>query len=478
MEHRPKTAALIAYAGGLLSDAGRRRVDAHLDGCAVCREELAAITAYDSLVEDVRSSQVPVIDFESMELPLAREAAAISRTMLAQKKRRSVAPWVALGVAAAAGLAIWAWTQRANDAPVARPAPPERATPEEILVPEPAEPALLTPIVTLAAGEVRRGEGALELGDVLAEGDRVTTADAAEVHVRLADGTGLRLAGDGALVLARAREDAIRLELEGGAMAHDVAPLANGSAFVVLAGGYAVEVTGTRFVVSYLDEVVGVDLSEGSVRIQPPEGEPIDLRAPARWRSRGGAADGAPDAPAVRGLAAPRIAPTAASLADARIVRWSVDGIDVAAQGALRLGLAPGEHEVRGWDAQGRLFTALLPVGDAPVSLDPATLEAEAPRLRPGQLEEAELRPVLARGMRQVQRCYELALRQGAQAPTGRARLRLEIGVMGDVQRARVLGLPDGPLAQCIANYATRWTFPPPGGPVSVEQPLSLAPTQ
>lgn len=479
MDHRPKTAALIAYASGLLSDVGRRRLEAHLDGCAVCREELAAIEMYDSLIEDVRSSQMPAIDFESMEIPLAREAAAVSRTMQAQRARRRVGPWVALAVAAAAGLGVWAWTQRGADAPpVARPDAPLEAP--EVEPPQVAEAALLVPVVTLVAGDARRqgadGEAPVELGAALAEADRLLTGPRAEVHVRLSDGTGFRLAAASSVALERIREDGVRLALAEGEVAQRVAPLASGSSFVVLCAGYSIEVTGTRYVVSHVDGVVGVDLSEGSVRVRPPEGDPIDLRAPARWRSRGGAADGTPDAPALRALEAPQIAPTPVTLADARIVRWSVDGAEVETEGALRLGLAPGEHEVRGWDARGRLFTVLLPVGDAPVELDPGALSPEAPRLRPGHLDEAQLRPVIARGARQVQRCYELALRQGEQSSIGRARVRLDIGVMGDVQRVRVLDLPEGALSQCIGNYAMRWTFPPPGGPLTIEQPFALTP--
>ncbi|MCB9591684.1 MAG: AgmX/PglI C-terminal domain-containing protein [Sandaracinaceae bacterium] len=483
MTHRPKTAALIAYAGGLLSDEGRRRLEAHLAGCDVCGEELAAIEMYDSLIEDVRSSQMPAIDFESMELPLAREAAAISRTMLAQKERRSRAPWIGLGVAAAAAaIGIFVWSQRA-ETPAPTPAPIAEAT--EVVEPAPVEvpePALLEPVVTLAAGDVHRvtegGEMSLSLGDVLGEGDQLRSGDRSEIHVRLSDGTGIRLASSTETTLTRIREDEVRLELGAGALAHDVAPLASGSQFVVLAAGYSVEVTGTRFVVSYLADTVGVDLSEGSVRILAPDGEVIELRAPARWRSRGNAADGQPDAPAVRGLAEPRIAPTPVTLTDLRIVQWSVDGFEVETLGTVQIGLAPGEHEVRGWDPRGRLFTALLPVGDAPVELRAEALQPEAPRLRPGHLDEEDLRPVLTRGMRQVQRCYEVALRRGVENATGRAQIRLDIGVMGEVTRARVQGLPDGPLAQCITNYATRWTFPPPGGPVTIEQPLALTPTQ
>ncbi len=486
-EHRPKTAALIAYSGDLLSSEGRRRVDAHLAGCAVCREELAAMEMYDSLIEDVRSSRLPALDFESMEVPLAREAENLSRQMVAQKRRRSAAPWVAVAMAAAAGLAIWAWRAQPARPAEASLTDPSVEAPSEIPAPAPevssplAESPRLTPVVTLAAGSVDRLAGAepieVGLGDLIPEGSTLRTAENSEVHVRLSNGTAIRLAEGTRTTLDRARTDAVDLELREGTVAARVASLSSGSTFVVACAGYEVHVTGTRFVVSYLEDVVGVDLSEGSVLIRDPNGAEIRLTAPARWRSSGGV-DGEPAAPAIRGAEEPHLTPTPVTLSDERIVRWSLDGIDVDALGTVQVGVSPGEHQVRGWDARGRLFRVVLPVGTTPVSLDPGSLRAQAPRVHAGHLDPEDIRRVLGRGMRQVQRCYERSLRQSSHGGGGHARLRLDIGVMGDVQRAQIRGVPDGPLSTCIRNYAMRWTFPPPGGPVSLEQPLNLTPRQ
>jgi len=478
-EHAPKTAALIAYTSGLLSPEGRGRVDRHLATCEVCRHELAAIQAYDSLIEEVQSSQLPKIDFESMELPLQREAEAISRQMVAQKKRRSALPYVALAIAAAVGLALFAWPRlQPDEAPVAEPAPVEAPEPEEA-APAPVESPTLTPVVTLAAGEARRVEGDqtvdLAVGDALDEGATLATGDDGELHVRLSDGTGVRLASATRLSLERTREDGIRLALEGGSVAQQVAPLSNGSTFVVLCAGYEVEVTGTRFVVSYLDEVVGVDLSEGSLVVRDPDGGETALRAPARWRSRGGI-DGEPDAPTVRAAASPRVSPTPVTLADERLVRWSVDGIEVETEGALSLGLAPGEHTVRGWDLRGRVYTATLPVGEAPVALETDAMTPQAPRVRAGHLEEAQIRQVMGRAMRPFRQCYERWSRNHSGIVRGR--LRITVGMMGDVERVQVLGVDDDSLSSCIRNHGMRLNFPSPGGSVSFEAPLTLTPSR
>lgn len=478
-DHRPKTAALIAYASGLLSPGGRRRVDRHLATCEVCRHELAAIQAYDSLIEEVQSSELPEIDFESMELPLQREAEAISRHMVVQKRRRSALPYVAVAIAAAAGIALWAWPRLQPEAtPIAEPAPVE-APETEAPMPPPVEAPRLTPVVTLAAGEAQRVDGAapevLSVGDALEEGAALRTGEDGELHVRMSDGTGVRLAEATRLTLERAREDEVRLELEGGAVAQHVAPLANGSTFTVLCAGYEVQVTGTRFVVSYRDEVVGVDLSEGSVVVRDPEGGETTLRAPARWRSRGGI-DGEPAAPPVRASDAPPVSPTPVTLADARLVRWSVDGIEVETEGEVSIGLAPGEHTIRGWDVRGHVYTATLPVGEAPVALETDAMRPHAPRLRPGHLEEAQIRQVMSRAMRPFRQCYERWSRNHSGVVRGR--LHITVGVMGDVERVQVLSVEDDSLSSCIRNRATRLTFPAPGGPVSFEAPLTLTPSR
>jgi len=480
-QHRPKTAALIAYASGLLSPEGRGRVDRHLAGCEVCREELAAIQAYDSLIEDVQSSELPELDFQSMELTLSREAEAISRQMVARQKRRSLMPYyAAIALAAAVGLAIWAWPRlQPDEAPVAETETVEEAAEPETSAPVVEESPRLEPVVTLAAGEARRVDGEepvdLAVGDALDEGAALATGDDGELHVRLSDGTGVRLASGTELSLARTREDAVRLALEGGSVAQQVAPLSNGSTFVVLCAGYEVEVTGTRFVVSYVDDVVGVDLSEGSLVVRDPDGNETALRAPARWRSAGGI-DGEPEAPAVRDTAAPRVPPTPVTLADARLVRWSVDGTEVETEGPLSLGLAPGEHTVRGWDVRGRVYTATLPVGEAPVMLETDAMQPQAPRLRPGHLEPGQIRTVMARAMRPFRQCYERWSRNHSGVVRGR--LRITVGVMGDVERVQIVGVDDGSLTSCIRNRATQLTFPPPGGPVTFEAPLTLAPSR
>lgn len=474
--HRPKTAALMAYAEGLLSPEGRARVDRHLAGCEVCRRELAAAMLYEQVADEAREAPAPEVDFDRMEMTLAREAERVSREIRLARRRR---PWplVALAAAAAAALAIYAaWP--APEAPVATDAP--RVEEPRVDEPAPPEAAPLAPVVTLAAGAAERLEAgeaaALLAGEELHEGQRLRTGADGALHVRLSEGTGIALAAGTELALSRAREDGVELTLARGRVDSEVAPLASGSTYVVLCAGYRVEVRGTRFVVSYLDGVVGVDVTEGVVVVTAPDESSTELTAPARWRSSG-AAEGEPSAIEPRAVRAAEGAPVQVTIAHPELVRWEIDATSFTGGGPVRLLLPAGEHEVRGWDARGRLFTALVPVSGAAVAIEPSALSPEAPRMRPGHLEPEEISRVVQGGQVRLRGCYERTLRDHPEV-YGRLRMRVTVGLMGDVRRVSVLGADASETAQlrdCITRVASGWTFAPPGGPVTFELPLAFS---
>lgn len=472
-EHRPKTAALLAYAEDVLSEAGRARVERHLASCAVCRQELAAIRLYDTLVDDV-DDEAPALDFDRMELTLAREAQRVSTQMQQVKRRRARWPAVALAAAAAALLAWLAWPRPASPPVAEAPSEPEPTVEAPVVEESPA----LSPVVTLASAALADG-APLAVGAVLPEGAALATEAGGLAHVRLVDGTGFAMRAESAVRLTRAREDGVELTLERGQVAHQVGQFAHQSRYVVLAGGYEVQVVGTRFVVSYVDTELGVDLAEGALEIRTPDGETVRLDAPARWRSGGGreadaepAAEPAVETPWALAADAPR---TEVTLRHPELVRWEIDGATLEAGAPIALSMRQGEHRIQGWDARGRLHTGLLRVGDVPVEMDPGALEPEAPRVRPGHLDPEQIAPVLQRGRRLISRCYETALRRGGGVQS-HIRLRVSVGHLGEVTRAQVLDLQgNGEMATCITNYASRWTFPPPGGPVTFEVPLTLS---
>jgi TonB family protein len=473
--HRPKTAALVAYAEDLLSERGRTRLERHLAGCEVCRRELSAILLYEQVSDDARRAPVPEVDFDRMERVLAQEAERVSREIVRARRRPSWT-WGALALAAAALVALYlAWPTDQAPAPVAE-GPVE---PAGGVTPSPAESAPLRPVVTLAAGQVERVDGSgartLRAGDALPEGSVVRTPADGVLHARLSDGTGVVVQAGSELRLVRAREDQVLLELTRGRVDSAVAPLASGSTYVVLAAGHSVAVRGTQFAVDVRGGGVAVDLAEGSVEVSTPSGERVGLRAPSRWSSAG-ALTGSPSVllPRERDVADETLAPL--TLAHPDLVRWEVDGITLEAA-RLELLMRPGEHEVRGWDARGRLHTGFVQVGVEPVVLQPSALTAEAPRVRPGHLEQWEITSVLHRGRRQLSACYERSLRVYPEV-RGRVRLRVTVDATGDVQRVSVVGADPTAtteLQQCVATHAERWAFRPPGGPVTFEVPLAFS---
>lgn len=481
MSHGPKTAALIAYADDLLSERGRARLERHLAGCATCRKELASILLYERMAREARTTEAPRVDYARLERTLAEEAERMSRALVRARRGRWAARTV-LALAAAGLLALAAsWPSpepelgattlglERRDEP---PPPAETPTPES---------ASLAPVVTLAAGqvssvEVDGTERPLRVGSPLLEGDRLRSGAESLLHLRLSRGTGLVLAAESEVELARIRVDAVELALREGRIDQVVAPLTDGSRYVVRAAGYQVEVRGTRFSVELAEGVVAVELAEGGVEVETPAGEQVALRAPARWRSDEGTVDGAPSVHSAREAGGEEAGWSLSRLAHPRIARWEIDDVAVRA-GDVELRMRPGEHEVRGWDPGGRLHTARLVVGAEPVVLDSSELRPQATRARPGHLEPFQIDAVLQRGRRQLAACYERSLRRAPEVQ-GRVRLRVSVDAVGDVRRVLVTGADpntNAELRECIAVHAQRWSFPPPGGPLTFEVPLAFS---
>src|SRR5690606_29359211 len=105
--HRPKTAALLAYADGALSDAGRARLERHLARCEVCRRELAAMKLYERMAEDARETPAPEGDYARMELTRARAAPRVSQEIRIGRRRRPRAASARVAASAAGAPALW-----------------------------------------------------------------------------------------------------------------------------------------------------------------------------------------------------------------------------------------------------------------------------------------------------------------------------------------------------------------------------------
>jgi hypothetical protein len=480
--HHPKTAALLAYRDDALSEEGVRRIEAHLGDCAICREALGAIDAYESLVDDVRATPTPPLPLEPMEERLAEEAERISQMIIVRRERRRWVPVLGFALAAVGLFAFLPILQRTPapattgvEAARTPSAEPGTAGPRPA-VPEVHAPAPLTPTVTLLAGAV---DPTLEVGGAIDPTATIRTGEAGLIHLALSEGTGLVVHPETVLRFERADADTVEVALATGAVSQQVAPLAEGQRYVVHAGDWSVEVRGTRFAVATDGASVQVSLDEGVVETRGPDGAAERLLAPARWASPG--ADGAP--PDVR-------APQPPPRDGGRVVEltglgdWTIDGqaIPGAFPGGLSVLLAPGPHVVVGRDEAGRPQRFELDVTLSPTAMrvaPDAAAERPSPRARRGELPEEAIARVVRAGQRRLQRCYEGRVRRRPDlAAPVRATLRIGLDAEGAVRRAGLAdGGIDGPLEACILQQARRWSFPAPGGPMTFEVPLSFRPT-
>lgn len=107
-----------------------------------------------------------------------------------------------------------------------------------------------------------------------------------------------------------------------------------------------------------------------------------------------------------------------------------------------------------------------------------ARVRSQAPQSRgTGTLDESNLRDVLRRRQRDIQRCYERALAQNPEL-RGRITVQFTVGTDGSVSDARLPenGLNDD-VGNCILGRVRRWRFEPPsGGTVTVRRPYLLEP--
>ncbi|MFF6777204.1 zf-HC2 domain-containing protein [Streptomyces sp. NPDC012637] len=111
------------YVLGVLEEADVRRVEAHVDGCAACREEVAALREMEAALGEVPPEAFLDGPPEGGDLMLQRTLRQMRGERDGARRRRGAL----VGLAAAAALAVvfWAGTATSGDgAPVALPPPP------------------------------------------------------------------------------------------------------------------------------------------------------------------------------------------------------------------------------------------------------------------------------------------------------------------------------------------------------------------
>lgn len=519
-----------------LSAAGRARIERHVAECATCRRALATMELYERTADEIREAGVPELDWSKMELALAREARAVAeqraegpqerggaeraqRTTEPQARRgdapamsaprgtpargrsgaRQTPGWVvAIAIAAAALLALALWPRREEVASTdgTRASPPEvpdARDPDPVAVPEPT--AVLAS-ATLVAGSITARAGAegdavpLAPGEALHEGAVVASAERSEAHLRLFREREGGVAGDedvGVIVgaasevrLGRMRADEVAVELVRGGLTAQTTGLPTFSAesrFVVIAAEHRFVSRITRHeIVLDADGEVRVVLAEGEVEVHRPDGQVDVIHAPATWSSGSQSAARV----AVRRPYALGVESASWPVLEVRhpgVVRWEIGDVAVAGAGGLGMRVHAGRLEIAGYDESGRAFRTVADVGGDGLTIDATGLTPDAPRVaRRGYLPAEDVRAVVRGANVRMQQCYERGLR--AQPGLGGARVvvRMTVALDGAVSEARARveeGQLPAEVLDCVTNYASRLSFPPPqgGGTFTFEAP-------
>lgn len=470
--HLPKTGALIAYDAGALSAAGRARLERHLAGCDVCRDELASVRLWTRESTRIRAlSERPPVDFAKMELAIVREAGVEARRARSERSQRSLGVAIPICAVAAAALLTVGLSRMAG--PIVRPSGPPSASTVADLGPR----TPFVPTVTLAAGDARIVRDtisrAASAGEVMEVGETLEVGDG-EAHVRFADHTGLVALGPTSLGLSRGLDDGtgdrgLEVTLSHGRLSVDVAlPLHGASTFIVLAASYRIEARVARVVID-LEAPAGelaVSVESGSVVLVDGD-DRTTLSAPAQWPAS--AAEVTPHA--VAGLEPDALEGVHLDVAAPEIVRWEI-GAYAALGSGLSMLVSRGDHDLVGYDADGSAFRYHV-VAANNVRLEGDDLVPDAPRLREGSLSRAILMSVVSESAGRLEHCYQQALR--LRALSGDITARIRLSPRGVVMGVRIMSEDAPPsLERCVTAEAERWTFPPPGGPMSFDVPLSF----
>lgn len=474
--HAPKTAALIAYESGVLSAAGRARVERHLHACPTCQRELASIQAYEATAVAIRDDRGPDLDWSKMELALEREA----QTQAKKHRRGWIVPAVGVAFAAAAAVVLALPTG---------PAPATTETSAHYVVdrePSPVPgPSVVAPsvyaeaVITLVAGtsEIHTGASIASAarGARLAENDVLTTTGASSLHARLSPRLVIALEPGAQVRLASqldAGESVSQLRFDHGRMAARV----HEARTVILAGEFRIEAEVASFVIDFDAEraALVVDVHDGAVHITGPSVD-TDLTGPARFPMDASALE------ASEPVGASEDYDTLASVhvAHTDIVRWQIGDTAVRGSDEMSMRVGIGPITISAWDARGHLFRTTATVGPDGLDLTPDELRPEAPRVHVGVLAREDIVPVVRQHQRDLQRCYEHELRR---APTLAVHVvaRVSVEMTGSVADEGVEYVGDEmppSMTRCMTNQIQTWLFPAPeGGPVTVPLPFAFDP--
>ncbi len=468
-QHGPKLNALEALAAQQLSDQGRLRLERHLAGCNTCRDALQLVREYIALRAAARGVSVSEPSWERLEATIdagARPSRATGRS------GRLLA--VALPILAVAATVVVGWIglvgQRQAAEVAVRTSAPSRAPSR------PVDTKAVRGWITVGTS------GPHGTGTDVVEGTTLRTPVGQELHVHLAEGTGIVLWENSELFVARLQEHAVRLTLVRGGVSNAVGHLGPDDTYVVDAGGVTAEVRGTHFFVGRNDGDVRVDVHEGHVALVR-RGEQIGLLQAGQHYTTAAAAQTEVADRTVIGLdARSRGWPTLTLPALERVAAWRVGDARWTAHSPISLRAPAGVVALRYEDSKGAMHDLQVPLTGPATTLDAALVRTPARARLPvpkGQLAPEQISPVIEAALPSLRACYEQGLGV-ARELGGVLALAVHVGADGRVARTRLQGdlnLPSS-LRTCIATQARGWVFPAPdGGPVTFEVDLNLTPT-
>ncbi|MFT3706887.1 MAG: FecR domain-containing protein [Archangium sp.] len=261
---------LWAFANKELELGEHRFIQAHLDDCPECSDQLAAIVVAKSALELAREAG-PVVQWNRID----ERVGALVEKRLAKQAR---GPWfrrlgfgvpALIAVAAAVAFVMW----------------PRQVEPLPAPMIDGSVPVSSWARVDNAEGLSRVGgeKGALSDGAELHGGDVIRTTIAGKAFVHLPDRSHLRVGAGSQLALTRSEADDVALTLERGTLAVRASHRPR-KGFVVHTGGVLVTVIGTVFGVTNDADVVEVSVSEGRVKVELPNGETAFVEPGERLR--------------------------------------------------------------------------------------------------------------------------------------------------------------------------------------------------
>ncbi|MDP1823064.1 MAG: FecR domain-containing protein [Archangium sp.] len=260
---------LWAYAAKELELGDHRYVEAHLEDCPECTEQLASVQVAKEALELARDAR-PRVAWAHVD---ERIGAMVEKRLASQARRPMYLRLgvVGLGFAAAAAAVLT----------LAFP----RQEPRPLPATEQPAPISSWARVDRAQGLSRVDGSSSELldGTELRGGDVLRTSKVGKAYVHLPDGSHLRVGGASQLALTRSEADDVALTLERGSLAVRASHQAR-KAFVVHSGGLSVNVIGTVFSVTNDAEQVEVSVTEGQVRVELPTGESTFVEPGQRLR--------------------------------------------------------------------------------------------------------------------------------------------------------------------------------------------------